>query len=54
MADVTIEIRENETPVEIVAHEMITKHSQRAYVVKDDKLLGIIYRKDIVRKVLYL
>jgi len=43
-----------ETPVEIVAHEMLTKHSQRAYVVKEQKLLGVVCRKDIVRKVLCL
>jgi CBS domain-containing protein len=43
-----------ETPVEIVAHEMITKRNQRAYVVREKKLLGVIYRRDIVRKVLYL
>lgn len=43
-----------ETPVEIVAHEMLTKQSGRASVVKENKLLGIIYRRDIVRKVLCL
>jgi PTS system nitrogen regulatory IIA component len=43
-----------QTAVEIVAHEMLTKHSERAYVVQDKKLLGVIYRKDIVRKVLHL
>ena len=43
-----------ETPVEIVAHEMITKRAQRGYVVKDNRFVGIVYRKDIVRKVLCL
>ena len=43
-----------ETPVEIVAHEMLSKRCERAYVVDDKNLLGIVYRKDIVRKVLNL
>jgi len=43
-----------ETPVEIVAHEMLTKYCERAYIVKDKKPIGIVYRKDIVRKVLFL
>ncbi|HUT22904.1 MAG TPA: PTS sugar transporter subunit IIA [Sumerlaeia bacterium] len=43
-----------ETPVEIVAHEMLTKKCERAYVVRDKSLVGVVYRKDIVRKVLYL
>lgn len=43
-----------DTPVEIVAHELLTKHVDRSYVVKEKKLLGVVYRKDIVRKVLYL
>ncbi|HBF34200.1 TPA: hypothetical protein DDW35_06515 [Candidatus Sumerlaeota bacterium] len=43
-----------ETPVEIVAHEMLAKRCERAYIVEDKKLLGIVYRKDIVRKVLNL
>lgn len=41
-----------DTPVEIMAHEMVAKKSERAYVVEDKKLLGVVYRKDIVRKVL--
>ena len=43
-----------ETPVEIVAHEMLTRHCQRGYVVRDEKLLGVIHRRDFVRKVLCL
>lgn len=43
-----------ETPVEIVAHEMIARRCERAYIVDEKKLLGIVYRKDIVRKVLNL
>ena len=43
-----------ETPVEIVAHEMMTKGCERAYVVRDRSLIGVVHRKDIVRKVLYL
>jgi nitrogen PTS system EIIA component len=43
-----------ETPVEIVAHEMLTKYCERAYVVNEKKLAGVVYRKDIVRKVLFL
>ncbi|MFP4382147.1 MAG: CBS domain-containing protein [Candidatus Sumerlaeia bacterium] len=43
-----------ETPVEIVAHEMITKRCERAYIVEDKNLTGVVYRKDIVRKVLHL
>lgn len=43
-----------ETPVEIAAHEMLSKHCQRGYVVRDGRLLGVIHRKDFVRKVLYL
>jgi len=42
------------TPVEILAHEMLTKRCQRAYITDDTKLLGIVYRKDIVRRVLNL
>ena len=42
------------TPAEIVAHEMLTQRSERAYVVQDKKLVGVVYRKDIVRKVLNL
>lgn len=45
---------EPDTPVEILAHEMITKRSERAYVVDDKQLVGVVYRKDIVRKVLNL
>lgn len=45
---------EPDTPVEIVAHEMITKQCERAYVVAEEALVGVVYRKDIVRKVLYL
>lgn len=44
----------SDTPVEIVAHELLTQHSERAYVVDEKKLIGIVYRKDIVRKVLNL
>ncbi len=43
-----------ETPIEIVAHEMLTKQCERAYIVEDKKLIGVVYRKDIVRKVLNL
>jgi PTS system nitrogen regulatory IIA component len=43
-----------ETPVEIVAHEMLSHRCGRAYVVRDRKLLGVVYRKDIIRKVLML
>ena len=43
-----------ETPVEIVAHEMVTQKCERAYIVEEKKLIGVVYRKDIVRKVLNL
>ena len=43
-----------ETPIEIVAHEMLSQHRGRAYVVRDAKLLGVVTRTDIVRKVLTL
>jgi len=43
-----------ETPVEILAHEMLSKKSERAYIVNEKGLCGVVYRKDIVRKVLSL
>ena len=43
-----------ETPVEIVAHELLAQNRHRAYIVSEQRLLGIICRRDIVRKVLFL
>ncbi|MFW6286932.1 MAG: CBS domain-containing protein, partial [Candidatus Sumerlaeota bacterium] len=43
-----------DTPVEILAHEMLTNQCERAYVTNEKKLVGVVYRKDIVRKVLNL
>lgn len=43
-----------DTPAEILAHEMLIKQCERVYVVGEKKLLGVVYRKDIVRKVLNL
>lgn len=43
-----------ETPVEIVAHEMLTHTCERAYIVEEKILKGVVYRKNIVRKVLDL
>ena len=45
---------EPDTPVVQIAHRMISESRQRAYVVKDNKLIGSIYRKDIVTRVLML
>jgi len=45
---------EPETPVVQIAHEMVSSKRRRAYVVRDEKLAGIILRKDIVTKVLML
>ncbi|MFW6303251.1 MAG: PTS sugar transporter subunit IIA [Candidatus Sumerlaeota bacterium] len=43
-----------DTPVEILAHEMLANQCERAYVTNEKKLVGVVYRKDIVRKVLNL
>ncbi len=45
---------EPDTPVVQIAHRMISESRHRAYVVKDNKLIGSIYRKDIVTRVLML
>ncbi|MCH8859294.1 MAG: CBS domain-containing protein, partial [Proteobacteria bacterium] len=45
---------ELDTPVVQIAHQMLTDKKRRAYVVREGKLEGIIYRKDIVTKVLML
>jgi len=37
-----------------IAHRMNSEGRHRAYVVKDSKLIGSIYRKDIVTRVLML
>lgn len=39
-------------PAVKVAHMMITANRRRVYVMDEDKLLGIIYRKSIVEKVM--
>ncbi len=43
-----------DTPVEILAHEMLSHHCERAYVTSEKMLVGVVYRKNIVRKVLNL
>ncbi|MBN1867574.1 PTS sugar transporter subunit IIA [Candidatus Sumerlaeota bacterium] len=43
-----------ETPVEILAHELLTKNRHRAYIAREQHLLGVVHRRDIVRKVLFL
>jgi CBS-domain-containing membrane protein len=45
---------EPNTPVVHVTHLMMTKHKRRIYVVDEDELKGIIYRKNIVTRVLHL
>jgi len=45
---------EPDTPVVQIAHRMNSEGRHRAYVVKDSKLIGSIYRKDIVTRVLML
>jgi PTS system nitrogen regulatory IIA component len=45
---------EPETPVVQIAHLMIANEKSRAYVVRESKLVGVIYRKDIVTRVLML
>lgn len=45
---------EPETPVVQIAHRMNAESRHRAYVVREGKLLGSIYRKDIVTRVLML
>jgi len=47
-------IVEPDTTVIEIAHQMLTEKQRRAYVVRDKKLQGVIYRKDIVTKVLML
>lgn len=42
------------TPVVHVTHLMMTKHKRRIYVVEDNELKGVIYRKSIVTRVLHL
>jgi len=49
----TMEV-EPDTPVVQIAHRMLSEKRRRAYVVRDGKLVGLIYRKDIVTKVLML
>jgi mannitol/fructose-specific phosphotransferase system IIA component (Ntr-type)/CBS domain-containing protein len=43
-----------DTPVVQVAHLMMTHQKRRVYVVEGDDLQGVIYRKDIVERVLHL
>ena len=45
---------EPSAPVVQVAHLMMTRQRRRIYVVEDGECLGIIYRKTIVERVLYL
>lgn len=45
---------DSSTPVVHVTHLMMTRHKRRVYVVDDDELKGIIYRKNIVTRVLHL
>jgi len=40
------------TPIVEVAHLMITKNVRRVYVVDDEKILGVIFRKSILTRVL--
>lgn len=42
------------TPVVHVTHLMMTKHKRRIYVVEEEKLRGVIYRKNIITRVLHL
>jgi len=45
---------EPDTPVVHVTHLMMTKHKRRIYVVEDGELKGVIYRKNIITRVLHL
>jgi len=45
---------EPDTPVVHVTHLMMTKHKRRVYVVEDGELKGVIYRKNIITRVLHL
>lgn len=49
-----IVVVEPATPVVHVTHLMMTKHKRRVYVVDDNELKGVIYRKTIVSRVLHL
>lgn len=44
---------EPSTPIVHVTHQMVTQRQRRVYVVEDGEPLGIIYRKNIVNKVLH-
>lgn len=41
-------------PVVQVAHMMMTNHKRRVYVVDDSELKGVIYRKNLVTRVLHI
>lgn len=45
---------EPDTPVVQIAHRMNSEGRHRAYVLREGKLIGSIYRKDIVTRVLML
>ena len=40
------------TSIVLVAHEMITKNRRRVYVLDDEKIEGVIYRKSILVRVM--
>ena len=42
---------ERSAPIVRVAHLMITENKRRIYVVDDDKLEGVIFRKSILNQV---
>ena len=42
------------TPVVHVTHLMMTRHKRRIYVAEDNEIKGIIFRRNIVTKVLHL
>jgi CBS domain-containing protein len=37
-----------------VVHLMMTKRKRRIYVVDEDNLVGVIYRRNLIEKVLHL
>ena len=42
------------TSVVHVTHLMMTRHKRRIYVVEEDELKGVIFRKNIITRVLHL